>query len=87
MVSAAKKAKLKWHCRRGMLELDLILMRFVEEQLEQLDEQQVTAFECLLNCSDPELYHWLMGQEIPRDKELSGIVKFIQLHSNLKKLC
>jgi antitoxin CptB len=80
MINPTRKAKLLWHCRRGMLELDLILNRFIENHLHELTKEQLEAFEKLLNCTDPELYTWLMGYEQPSDKEFIPIVEFIQLH-------
>ncbi len=62
-----------------MLELDLILNRFAERYIEELSERQLEAFDKLLNCSDPELYSWLMGYEQAADKELADIVEFIKL--------
>ena len=79
MIPASSKAKIKWQCRRGMLELDLILNRFVSEQLEKLTLKQVSAFEMLLNYPDPDIYNWLMGNEVPSEQELVDIVTFIQL--------
>ena len=84
MITPQKKAKLTWHCRRGMLELDLILQRFLATQVEQLTEQQIDLFERLLTAQDPDLYAWLMGYEAPVDKELREIVAFIQLHDNAR---
>ena len=48
MTNIEKKAQLKWHARRGMLELDLILGRFVENHLDSLTAPQLIAFEHLL---------------------------------------
>lgn len=78
MINSLRKAKLIWHCRRGMLELDLILNRFAEKQLDLMTETQVDAFEALLTCIDPELFSWLMGYSTPADKELAEIVEFIR---------
>ena len=69
-----------WHCRRGMLELDLILIRFAENYLDTMTEKQIDTFDELLGCTDPELFSWLMGHAKPSDKELLGIVEFIKLH-------
>ena len=82
MVSSEKKAKLTWHCRRGMLELDLIFQRFLALHLDALNETQLALFERLLTAQDPDLYAWLMGYETPVDKELREIVDFIRLHDN-----
>ena len=83
MISSERKAKINWHCRRGMLELDVIFQRFIKKSLDKLTEEQVTAFEALLNCPDPDLYAWLMGYEDPTEKELLGIVNFIRVHDHL----
>lgn len=78
MLDAHEKARFSWHCRRGMLELDLILQRFLERRLDHLSSQEVKAFDTLLSCTDPELFAWLMGHEEPQDKELKGIVTIIR---------
>lgn len=78
MLDAREKARLAQHCRRGMLELDLILQRFLQQGLNQLSTQELKAFDALLNCPDPELYAWLMGYEDPEDEELKGIVTILR---------
>lgn len=81
MLNAQEKARLSWHCRRGMLELDLILHSFLEKGLGLLDERQINQFDDLLSYTDPELFAWLMGHEDPDDKELAEIVAFVRAHS------
>lgn len=83
MISPEQKAKLIWQCRRGMLELDLILNRFLKDNLEQLDPKQLHAFEQLLTHADPEINLWLMGYEIPKEQELVDIVTFIRLQHHI----
>lgn len=78
MLSPQEKARLEWHCRRGMLELDLILQRFLEKGLEHLSDEQISVFDSLLSHTDPELFAWLMGHEDPQDKGLAEIVTFIR---------
>jgi antitoxin CptB len=80
MANPLRKARLKWHCRRGMLELDLMLRCFVEKHLDVMTDKQIDAFDLLLGCADPELFSWLMGSTHPTDKELLDIVEFIKLH-------
>ena len=82
MISAHQKAKLTWQCRRGMLELDLILQRFLHQPLDLLTDTQMASFERLLTAQDPDLYAWLMGYESPVDKELRDIVACIQRCDN-----
>lgn len=78
MLDEREKARLTWHCRRGMLELDLILQRFLENDLEHLSRHELELFDSLLSCTDPELFAWLMGHEEPNDKDLKKIVTLIR---------
>jgi len=82
MISPQRKAKITWHCRRGMLELDLIFQRFLKQSLDVMTEEQLDDFENLLNYPDPDLYAWFMGYETPPSQELLDFVTFIRLHDN-----
>ncbi|KXI20996.1 FAD assembly factor SdhE [Photobacterium sanguinicancri] len=62
MISADEKARVKWACRRGMLELDVIIMPFFEECFDELPEQEQRDFISLLTCDDPDLFMWVMKQ-------------------------
>ena len=86
MISSQRRAKINWQCRRGMLELDLILGRFIDQHLEHLTEEQLIAFEHLLNHQDPDLYAWFMGYESPADKECMDIVSYIRLQDKLSSV-
>ncbi|TAL63463.1 MAG: succinate dehydrogenase assembly factor 2 family protein [Legionella sp.] len=77
MLDAKTKARLAWHCRRGMLELDLILQKFLDKRVDSLSENELQLFDQLLSCTDPELFTWLMGHEEPQDSELKKIVAII----------
>lgn len=70
MLDNQEKARLTWHCRRGMLELDLILQRFLEKHLDLISKEELDAFNNLLSCTDPELFAWLMGHDEPQENEL-----------------
>ena len=48
--------RIRWDCRRGMLELDIVLARFMEQNFERLAPQEVEAFKDLLAYSDPDLW-------------------------------
>lgn len=77
MSLAKEKSRLKWACRRGMLELDVLFMPFVDEAWEFLSEENKAIFERLLVCQDPELFAWFMGHENCEDKELNSMVQLI----------
>ncbi len=71
------KPRLRWACRRGMLELDVLFMPFVEEAYDGLTDQQKDTFERLLEQQDPELFSWFMGHKVCEDEELNTMVQFI----------
>lgn len=52
-----------WQCRRGLLELDLILSRFLDRDLAGLAPDQLELFKELLGVADTVLLAWVMGQE------------------------
>lgn len=57
--------RLRWRCRRGMLELDALLHAFVEDGYRDLGPSEQLAFSRLLGREDIELYEWLAGREEP----------------------
>ena len=77
MFSEKRYARLKWACRRGMLELDVLLMPFVETAFLDLDEQKKEDFERLLTSDDPDLFAWFMGHQECKDKALNDMVQHI----------
>jgi antitoxin CptB len=73
-------AHLKWACRRGMLELDVLLGNFLNEAYPSLASEDKQHFISLLSCPDPELFVWLMGGQVPEDPHLAKIVEVIRHH-------
>jgi antitoxin CptB len=49
-----------WHSRRGMLELDLVLMPFAEQVYPTLDEATRARYRDLLACEDTDIFAWLV---------------------------
>nr|WP_269765824.1 succinate dehydrogenase assembly factor 2 [Oceanisphaera avium] len=76
-MSATNKSRLIWACRRGMLELDVLLAPFVEHEYEGLSPSQQQVFERLLECDDPDLFAWLMGHQSSAQPEFQAMVEFI----------
>jgi antitoxin CptB len=66
--------RLRWRCRRGMLENDLILARFVAARGTELAEGEVAALDRLLDLPDNELWDLLAGRTEPDDAALAPIV-------------
>lgn len=74
------KSKLRWACRRGMLELDVLLGNFLEERYDNLSVDEKKIFIELLEEPDPALFAWIMGHESPEDK-FNQITEIIRLHA------
>ena len=58
-------SKIKWRCRRGVKELDIVLCNYVEKYIEneKINEKALTtAFQELLELEDPILYSLLLGE-------------------------
>jgi antitoxin CptB len=70
--------RMRWACRRGMLELDLLLLPFFEKDYSQLSKREQKVFEILLECSDPELYAYLIGKQISNDPEQQALLDKIR---------
>lgn len=73
-----EQSRLLWQCRRGMLELDLLLIPFAENQYSGLPVEEKKAFLAILHYPDPVLFAWLMQSEMPEEPELNHIVKLIR---------
>lgn len=74
MISDTDYKRIYWHSRRGMLELDLILVPFVENHLRQLPDQDQQRFIALLEAEDTDMFRWFLRAEIPEDADLANIV-------------
>ncbi len=70
--------QLRWQCRRGMRELDQLLLRFLENEYPAAGETQKSAFRELLALPDPELIGYLLGGQIPVDTHIANVVSRIQ---------
>jgi antitoxin CptB len=71
-------ARLKWRCRRGMLELDLLLQPFVVEVYPTMTDDEKLQFHTLLDMQDQELLECLMLQQTPEDRALDHVIRKIR---------
>ncbi|MBT3147127.1 succinate dehydrogenase assembly factor 2 [Neptunomonas phycophila] len=69
--------RLTWQSRRGMLELDLLFVPFMEEAFRGLPQEDQDRFVKLLECEDQDLFVWLMEREAPSDPDMNRIVRII----------
>ena len=64
--------------RRGIKEMDLILMRYADARLAQMTDAQLDTYEALLDENDQDLYQWVSGQT-PGPAALQALISDIQV--------
>ncbi|ODP98780.1 MULTISPECIES: succinate dehydrogenase assembly factor 2 [Salinivibrio] len=84
MVNTDDKPRIRWACRRGMLELDVIIMPFFEACYDTLSDSDKQDFIAFLESDDPDLFAWLMGHGKPDDPKMKSIVDKIVAHNRSK---
>ena len=58
----------RWRCRRGMKELDVLLERYLERHYPAADARERAVLDRLLEVEDPDLHAWCMGRVAPPDE-------------------
>lgn len=77
-MATAEVNRLLWRCRRGMLEMDLLLESFVRQQYAQLLPDQKQAFDQLLDYPDNELWGMVTGKMKCDDEALQGMLALLR---------
>jgi antitoxin CptB len=75
---AVNRGRVRWHCRRALLELDLVFTRFLDTSFDQLSEAQLEDLEDLLLTEDHDLWAMVNGSRpctTDRWKELIGLLR------------
>jgi len=73
-MDATELSRMRWRCRRGMLENDLILTRFLDARGGTISAADVAALDRLLDLADGELWDLIAGRAEPDDEELLPMV-------------
>jgi antitoxin CptB len=76
--AAGQHRRVAWRCRRGMKELDLLLIGWLEAQFERASEAQRGQFEALLELPDPLLASYLLGGQRPERADLAALIECIR---------
>jgi antitoxin CptB len=71
---APRLQRLRWQCRRGMLELDLLLNHYLDGAWPDLGDAQLSLLERLLRVDDQILLDWLLGEAIPAEESVRDLV-------------
>jgi len=66
--------RITWRCRRGMLENDLVLTRFLEAKGATLTEDEVTMLDRLLDLTDNDLWDLIAGRQEPEDQDVVPVL-------------
>ena len=67
-------ARLRWRCRRGTREMDLLLLRFLEQDYPRLNSREQSLFGSLLDEADPDIYAWITGQAQPANPDYLPLI-------------
>ena len=68
---------LRWRCRRGIREMDLLLQTFIDKYFDTLSAEEITAFENLLEQPDLDIMDWIMGRSDPPSAAIKTIIEQI----------
>jgi len=74
----AELRRLRWRCRRGMRELDQLMLRYLDGRWPAADESERALFLQLMDTEDDKLWRWFMGYEQCPDAELAALVERIR---------
>jgi antitoxin CptB len=71
-------SRLRWRCRRGMRELDVVLVSYLDNEYPTATPAHQAAFARLLECPDPDLLDYLTRRAVPPDPDLNDVVSAIR---------
>ena len=70
----ARLARIRWRCRRGLLENDIILARFLDARADGLDDATVAMLDRLLDLPDNDLWDLIAGRVEPDDASVRPLL-------------
>ena len=70
-------SRLRWLCRRGMKELDLVMTGYLENHYVQASQVDQESFRLLLEMQDPDLFALLVGRDSSDDPNIAEMVLFL----------
>lgn len=79
-----ERNRLFWGSRRGMLELDLILLPFLDNVYPTLEQADKERYWKLLEMEDQDMYAWFLSRQNPEDPELQRIVEIVRDNTGIK---
>ncbi|SDA24171.1 antitoxin CptB [Nitrosospira sp. Nsp11] len=73
-----KLERARWRCRRGLLELDIVLQRFMDAYYVKLDEAELRQFEILLDLPDNDLWDMIALKKEAEDMRLQPVLHLLR---------
>ena len=70
--------RIRWRCRRGMLELDIVLQGFVDKHYMQLDEIELKDFDALLSLPDNDLWDMITSKKKVKNIKLQPVLQLLR---------
>lgn len=86
MTTDVELNRLFWHSRRGMLELDRLLVPFLQEAYVSLADEDKERYKKLLSCEDQDMFAWFMQRNEPEDADLQRMVELVLEHSRQRPI-
>ena len=77
MTPEEQKRRFAWQCRRGLLEVDVVVNGYLDEHFLNDTAENRERFGRLLACPDPDLFEWFTGRSLPDDPDMAAYVTHI----------
>lgn len=78
--------RLKWACRRGMLELDLIFEPYALNRYPKASAEEQALFVDFLTSTDQDLFDWLLHKKTPEDPRFGQMIDILLQHASAPAL-
>ena len=73
----SEESRLRWQCRRGMRELDELLVRYLEDDYPNSSDDDKAAFQAVLELADPELNAYLLQGQATSSEPIARVINRI----------
>ncbi|OGT31630.1 MAG: hypothetical protein A2W28_09330 [Gammaproteobacteria bacterium RBG_16_51_14] len=74
----SERSRLLWRCRRGILEMDILFQRFIDQYYDQLSTADKCTLDQLLDQADPDILAWITGKSEPPSGEFDRIIPLLR---------
>ena len=81
-----EQRRLAWRCRRGLLELDIVLQRFIATHFDDLSQLELVAFDALLSLPDNDFWNLISNNSLQQNVDADAVQKQVINKLNINKL-